>query len=115
MLIIAALALAVFGIVLTVLRRAPGRSLLVGAVGLEVLLVAQAVIAAVQLIAGARPAEFVTFIGYLVASVIVMPLALQWTKAEANRWNGAVIAVGAVAIAAAVGRMLALWGTVGAS
>ncbi len=113
-LIIAALALAVFGIVLTVLGRTPGRSMLIAAWALEALLAVQVVIAAGQLIAGARPAELVTFIGYLVASLIVIPLALQWSRAEANRWNGAVIAVGAIAVAAAVARLQALWETVGA-
>ncbi len=113
-LIIAGVALAVLGIVLTVLRRTPGRSMLIAAGVVEALLVLQVVIATVQLITGARPAEMVTFIGYLFASVIVLPLALQWTRAEANRWNGAVIAVGAIAVAAAVARLQALWGTVGA-
>lgn len=112
-LIVAALALAAFGFVLAALGRVPGRALLIAAAAVEAVLAVQVVIAAIRLVGGARPAEFGTFVGYLVAALILLPLALQWARAEANRWNGAVIGVAAVALAAAVARLNALWGTVG--
>lgn len=102
-------ALAVFGLVSSVLNRPPGRAarLAVGAV--VALLVVQAVIAAVQVFTGVTLPETSTFLIYLVVSVCVLPIATQFATAEPSRWGGAVIAVGAVATAVAVLRLQGLW------
>lgn len=101
--------LAVYGVVITVANRPPDRTsrLAVGAV--VALLVLQAVIAGVRVLTGVTLPETTTFLIYLVVSVCVLPIALQWATAEPNRWGGAVIAAGAVATAVAVLRIDGLW------
>ncbi|GAA5156017.1 hypothetical protein GCM10023321_30810 [Pseudonocardia eucalypti] len=107
-------ALALFGVAGTVMGRAPGRVdvLAVGAV--EALLVLQAVLGAARVFGGVRLAETQTFMIYLLVSVAVLPLGLQFARAEPTRWGGTVIAVASVATGVAVLRLLSLWGqTVG--
>jgi hypothetical protein len=113
-LLVLAAALAVFGIVTTVLDRPAGRAH-VQSVGLvEALLVVQALIGAVRVLGGHRLVETSTFMIYLAVSVCVLPLGLQFARAEPTRWGGTVIAVAAIAIGVAELRLLDLWGgTVG--
>lgn len=108
-LLVATGALAVYGIVLTVLNRPPDRWTR-PIVGVVVGLIAvQAVIAAVRVFAGTQLPETSTFLIYLVVAVCVLPIALQWATAEPSRWGGLVIAVGAIATAVAVWRLDGLW------
>jgi hypothetical protein len=103
-------ALAVFGIVTTVLGR-PAERPHVLAVGLtEAVLVVQALVGAARVLGGHRPPETSTFMIYLAVSVCVLPLGLQFARAEPTRWGGTVIAVAAVAIGVAELRLLSLWG-----
>ncbi|WP_028923427.1 hypothetical protein [Pseudonocardia acaciae] len=107
-------ALAIFGLVSTVLARPPGREHVLAAGAVEAVLVAQALIGAARVFGGARPAETSTFLIYLLVSVCVLPIALQFARAEPpNRWGGTVIAVGSVAVGVAVLRLLSLWGGAG--
>lgn len=106
---VALAALAVYGVVLTVLNRLPD-AWTKRAVGVAVaLLVVQAVIAAVQVFSGTTLPENTTFLIYLVVSVCVLPIATQFATAEPTRWGGAVVAVGAIATAVAVWRLQGLW------
>lgn len=106
---VALVALAVYGVVLTVLNRPPD-VWTKRAVGVAVVLLAvQAVIAAVQVFGGASLPETSTFLIYLVVSVCVLPIATQFATAEPTRWGGAVVAVGAIATAVAVWRLQGLW------
>jgi hypothetical protein len=102
-------ALAVFGIVSTVLGRPAERPHVLAVGVIEALLVAQALIAAARVFGGTRPAETSTFLIYLLVSVCVLPISLQFARAEPTRWGGAVIAVAAVAMGVVVLRLLALW------
>jgi hypothetical protein len=107
-------ALAIFGIVTTLLKR-PVEQPMVRAVGaVEVLLVVQAVIGAARVFGGMRPVETSTFLIYLLVSVGVLPIGLQFARAEPSRWGGTVIAVASVAVGVAVLRLLLLWGNTGA-
>jgi hypothetical protein len=106
---VALAALAVYGVVLTVLNRPPD-VWTKRAVGVAVaLLVVQAAIAAVQAFSGTPLPETTTFLIYLVVSVCVLPIAAQFATAEPTRWGGAVVAVGAIATAVAVWRLQGLW------
>ena len=102
-------ALAVYGLVTTVLNRPPDvwTKRVFGAV--VALLVVQAAIAAVRVFGGVTLPETTTFLIYLVVSVCVLPIATQFATAEPTRWGGAVVAVGAVATAVAVWRLQGLW------
>lgn len=102
--------LAVYGLVVTVANRPPDRYLRLAAWGVAGLLAVQAVVAAFPvLFGGVRLTETSTYLIYLVVSVCVLPIAVQWATAEPTRWGGAVIAAGAVATAVAVLRLQGLW------
>ena len=100
--------LAVFGLSLTAANRLPGRELRCGAWVVVALLAVQAVIAAVRAFGVTLP-ELSTFLIYLVVSVCVLPIAVQFAFADPTRWGGAVVAVGAVATLVAVLRLQGLW------
>ncbi|HXV94219.1 MAG TPA: hypothetical protein VD813_13025 [Pseudonocardia sp.] len=102
-------ALAIFGVVLTVTGRPPGRELRLATGAVVALLVVQAAIAAVRLFGGVSLPEQTTFLIYLAVSVCVLPIATQFAYAEPTRWGGAVVAVGAAATAVAVLRLQGLW------
>jgi hypothetical protein len=112
-LIAATVALAGLGLATTAAGRPLGRVHLVAVGVVEALVVLQAVLAALAVFRGARPAETTTFLIYLVVAVCVLPFALQFARAEPNRWGGTVVAVAAIAVGVAVLRLQALWGTVG--
>ena len=107
-------ALAVFGIGITIAGRPPGREMRFAVFGAVALLVVQAVAAAVRLFSGPPLPENSTFLIYLVVSVLVLPIALQFATASddaegPSRWGGLVVAVAAVATAVAVLRLQGLW------
>ena len=107
-------ALAVYGVVITIAARPPGRAMRFAVGGTVALLAVQAVIAAVRVFTGEPLPENSTFLIYLVVSVLVLPIALQFATASdenegPSRWGGLVVAVAAVATAVAVLRLQGLW------
>lgn len=107
--LVAAGALAVLGLVATIRNRPPDRVLRLAVAGVEALLVVQAAIAAFLVVTGTPVAETSTFLIYLVVSVCVLPIATQFATAEPTRWGGTVIAAAAVATAVAVLRLQGIW------
>lgn len=105
------LALVLAGISLTdALRgRTPGTFPVGAAAVVEIAVMGQLVVAVVQLGRGERPAEFVTFLAYLVSSVLVVPLAVLWAAAERSRWAGVVLGVAGLVVAVMVLRLLQVW------
>lgn len=81
--------------------RGRSRSPLIGPmlILIEFCLLAQAAVDLVHLAAGPRPAELATHVGYLAASVIVLPAAAASVRLEGNRWGSAALAVGCVVAA----------------
>jgi predicted membrane channel-forming protein YqfA (hemolysin III family) len=104
--------LALFGLVTTLLGRPTERPLVLAVGVVEALLVLQALLGLLRVAGGARPAETSTFLIYLLVSVCVLPLGLQFARAEPTRWGGAVVAVASVAMGVVVLRLLQLWATV---
>jgi hypothetical protein len=76
---------------------------------LAVLMLVQAVIAVVRLIGGARPHEYATFIGYLLTSVVIPPLAAGMSNMEHTRWGAAIMAGGALVCAVVTIRLQQVW------
>jgi hypothetical protein len=85
------------------------RQLLVGG-AVEVLLLAEVVVAAVRMGQGERPPEAGVFIGYLVTVLCILPLAALWAFAERTRWSSVVLLVACVTVVVLQYRLLALWG-----
>jgi hypothetical protein len=98
-----------WGLVTAIAKKPPGKAQLLYAAGVEAVVLAQSVIAAVRVIAGFRPAELATTIGYLVGIVVLIPLAWFWANVERTRFSGVVLAVAAAAVAAMTLRLLVLW------
>ena len=109
-----AVLVALAGLASTVAHRRIGLVHLAGAAVLEVLLVAQAVVAAVALAGGQRPPETATFVGYL-AGVVLLPVAgVLWSRTEPSRWAGTVLAVTGLVTAVMIWRLVQLWEAPGA-
>lgn len=91
-------------------RNRPPANLHVGAAALvELVLLAQVVVAVVRLLLGDRPAELGTFVGYLVSSVLVLPVAVLWAAAQRDRWSSVVLGVGGLVVVVLVLRMQQVW------
>jgi hypothetical protein len=110
---VVAVALAVLGVLSTVLRRRIGSAHLAAAGLLELLLVVQGVVATVEMAGGHRPTELATFVAYL-GSVVLLPVAgVLWARTEPTRWAGTVLGVAALTVAVMLWRLLDLWGVTG--
>jgi hypothetical protein len=106
---VAALA-GVLCVVLGLAGRKPADVTLISLIVVEVLLVAQIVIALLAPAFGntpsGNPAEFWV---YLVTAAIIPPLAVLWALTERSRWSTVVLGVGALAVAVMAYRMNQFW------
>jgi len=94
-----------------VLGARPTTAIGVVAVLLEIGLLVQAVIGVVELNASTRTIDSLTFVGYLWAPVVVLPVAAVWGLTEKTRFGPAVLLVGALSIPVMILRMVQIWGT----
>ncbi|HEX4705314.1 MAG TPA: hypothetical protein VH352_24515 [Pseudonocardiaceae bacterium] len=114
-LLVAALAGAVWAAVLLTLSRPVGKRFLLGALALiEVGLLVQAVFGIVALATEHRHVDGFTFVGYLVASLLILPLAGWWSLAERSRWGVGVLLIGCLVIPVMIVRMNQIWSGFGA-
>ena len=111
---VAALLAAAWSGVLVARNRRPGWPVLAAVAIVEALLLAQAVIAVVTLATDRRPDELATFIGYLVASLLVLPAGVAWALSERSRSATAVLVVACLVIPVVVLRMQQVWDGTGA-
>ena len=101
---------AVGALVVTVTRR-PRPALLDHAVWILELLMAVRVVAGLgSMLSGQRPAEPSAHVGYLVAAVCVLPIAMQSVDEDRGPWSSGVLAVAALAVAVIGWRLAATWG-----
>jgi uncharacterized membrane protein YGL010W len=109
-LIVGMLALAGLSLLMTALDRRVGRFLLATAALGEAGMLVQVVGAIVRLAGGARPAGGMPiFVGYLIGSLLILPLAAAWGRAESTRWGPAVLAAGFLVTAVLIVRMQQVW------
>jgi hypothetical protein len=99
----------VWGLVTAAVNKPPGKAQLLYAAFVEVVTLAQSVIALVRIIAGFRPAETATTIGYLIGIVVLVPVAWFWANNERTRFSGVVLAIAATAVVVMTLRLLTLW------
>ena len=99
----------IWGLVTAVANKPPGKAQLLFAAGVELVTVVQSIIAAAKLVAGFRPVELATTIGYLIGIVILIPIAWLWANVERSRFSGLVLAVAALGVLAMTLRLLVLW------
>jgi hypothetical protein len=104
------MALSVWGLALAVTRRTPDRTYIAAAVVGEIELLIQAVVALIVIAGGHRPPSMGEYLGYLVATVVLVPYGIVRARSpQANHWDAAVMAAVTFAVAVAVLRLLALW------
>lgn len=105
-----ALAVALLCIGMGLARRPPNDPTVLSVALLELVLVAQAVIAIVAPLAGNAPTgNPVEFWAYGVATLLIPPLAVLWALRERDRWANVVMGVAALAIAVMLWRMQVIW------
>ena len=78
---------------------------------LELGLLVQTVLGFVRMFGTDRELDKLTFGGYLVGSLVVLPLAVFWALAERSRWGPGVLLVGCLAIPVLILRLNQIWST----
>ncbi|HEY8478504.1 MAG TPA: hypothetical protein VIL71_01625 [Spirillospora sp.] len=112
--IAAALLTAGYALVAALRNRAMDLGQLIVLGVLEVLLIAQAVVGFVKLAGDGGPASPATFVGYLIAGLLVPVAAAGWGLLERTRWGSGVIVIAGLAVAVMVVRLDQLWSGTGA-
>ncbi|MDN5797389.1 MAG: hypothetical protein L0H79_16770 [Intrasporangium sp.] len=97
-------------VVIQVIRNRPPNALVLALLAvIEAGLVAQLVIG-IRLLSDAPPGVSVlTFVGYLVVALLVLPLAVGWSWAERSRGGTATILVGLVVVPYLFVRLYQIW------
>jgi hypothetical protein len=84
---------------------------LVGLALVEGALLVQAALALAAIGSGQRPGEFVTFIGYLVTSILAVPAVVGLAVMERTRWGAVIAGAGAFVAAILTYRLQQVWAT----
>jgi hypothetical protein len=91
-------------------RRLPRPELLDHAVWILELLMAVRVVAGIgTMLRGERPEETAAHIGYLVAALCVLPIAMQSVRDDRGPWSSGVLAVAALALTVVAVRLQMTW------
>jgi len=108
--LIAAVAAGLLCIVVGLAGRPPS-DLTVGSLALvELLLLAQIVIAIIAPFAGNPPTgSLLEFWVYLVSAALLPPAAVFWALLERSRWSTVIMGIAALAVAVMVWRMQVIW------
>ncbi|AYF98867.1 hypothetical protein [Protaetiibacter intestinalis] len=97
-------------VVLGLAGRKPNDLTVLSVAAIELLLVAQAVVAIVAPFAGNTPTgNPLEFWMYLISALIIPPLAIVWSLVERTRWSNVVLGAAAFAIAVMLWRMEQIW------
>jgi len=97
-------------VILGLVGRKPNDLTVLSVVGVEVLLVAQAVVGIIAPLAGNPPTgNLVEFWAYLISALVIPPLAILWALIERTRWSNVVLGAAALAIAVMLWRMEQIW------
>ena len=100
----------VLSVVLGLVGRKPSDLTILGLVLVEVLLLAQVVIALIAPAVGNAPTgNLGEFWVYLVTACLMPPAAIVWALTDRTRWSTVVLGVGALAIAVMAYRMNQIW------
>jgi len=113
--LVVAIGAGVVGVVLGLSGRRPG-DVTVGALALlELLLVAQIVMAIAAPLAGNPPTgSLLEFWVYLVSAALLPPAGVLWALLERSRWSTVIMGIAGLAVAVMVWRMHVIWTVQGA-
>ena len=101
--------LAVWSLVAAVRGVRPSRGQLVCSVVVEGVLLVQALLGVALMLADDRDVDRVTFLGYHLTALTVLPAGVLWGIADRSRWGNGVLAVAAGTEAVLVLRLLQIW------
>lgn len=76
---------------------------------LELGLLGQAVGGIVNLIGADRAVDGFSFVGYLLAPLLILPLAAFWSLAERTRWGPGVLVIGCLTVPVLIVRLRQVW------
>lgn len=113
-LIVVSLLFAAVAAVHVALDRPTGGLLLGLAAVLELGFLAQAAIGIGQLVSGDRDVNAVVFVGYLLSTLVFLPLATLWALGERSRGGTAVLIAAGLVLAVLVVRVEQVWTPAGA-
>ncbi|MBM7769847.1 hypothetical protein JOD54_000051 [Actinokineospora baliensis] len=91
------------------LDRADSRAYLGLLALVELGLLAQAVLGFVKLAGADHDVPALSYGGYLLGSLLILPVAVFWSLAERTRWGTAVLVVGALVIPVMIVRLDQVW------
>lgn len=75
----------------------------------EAAVVGQVIVAVGRIAGGERPEQFVTFVGYVIAGVALLPAAVGLSFMERTRWGSVIAGAGVLVLAVLVLRLLQVW------
>ncbi|MQA03602.1 MAG: hypothetical protein GEV07_13065 [Streptosporangiales bacterium] len=106
----APLAGALFALVMAIANKPMGMPHLVVLGILELGLLVQLVVSIVVLVQGERPADgMLTFLLYLIGSLLVLPIGAAWGFMDRSRWSSVVVAVACLVLPVLIVRMNQVW------
>ena len=111
--IVAALLLGAWCLIAAYRDRTVGSVAWAGLGVVQALVTAEVVTGVVHLAQGQRPHELVTFVGYLVAIFLILPLAGVLARLEPSRWGSVIAGVAGLVIAVLVVRINQIWTGIG--
>lgn len=100
---------AAFCLVPLIRNRPVGMVLLATMALIELGLLLLAVLGLINLAQTERDVDGVTFVAYLVGSLLVLPIAVAWALAERSRWGSGVLIVGCLVVPVLIVRMNQVW------
>lgn len=101
--------LALWSLVAAVRGVRPSKGQLVGSAVVEGVLLVQALVGLVLMLTDDRDVDRVTFVGYHLTALAVLPAGVVWGIADRSRWGNGVLAVAAATEAVLVLRLLQIW------
>jgi hypothetical protein len=108
--IVVAVVAAVTCVIVSLSGRQPNDLTLATVAAVELLLIAQVVVAVIAPATGnSATGNVVEFWVYLVSAVIIPPAAVIWALTDRERWSTLIIAVACFAVAVMVFRMSQIW------
>jgi len=107
--IVLSLVVAAWCLVSAALNKAATWGHLLAVAAVELVALVQVAVAVVRLVAGTRPTELATFIGYLVVSAVVLPAGAWLATLERSRWGSAIIGAACLVLTVIVLRLQQVW------